>query len=271
MIGHKIIYAIKTKLNTIAASRISELKQTAIMDFCKKAQLLRTPENCSKWLLERNIFISPKECKVILDYFFSSGKTGAFIWGKGIDPQQYMYKKILSIFSEINDDSFILEVGPGNLPLFREEKYKNLFYCDFNLQDNGIINFSEHEWGKGLYRKIVKGGWENLSDVRNRLNSQFNSKLDKFDLICGSHSFEHNRQPVKSLREVCNVLKKDGIVALFVPDGDSTWNGNYDKTHTMYLCKDMVDDLFQAAGGFYDVRCEQFRTNMDLLITAKKK
>lgn len=232
-----------------------------IWHFCLEAQMLRNPENCSRYF---NNKYSVKVCEDVIQYLFDSRKTGAYYFAKDKAPQPYMQKYIKKTFPEINTNSYIMEIGPGNNPIFLESEFPNWYSCDINYED-GIINFSEQIWGKDMYKHICKGGWENLSEVceKNGLPSQY-------DLVCGSHSFEHNHRPIKALKECAKILKENGILVLFVPDGYSTWSGNYDKTHTLYFTDEMVEDFFDAAGGFSDISCKQFRKNMDLVITARK-
>ena len=236
-----------------------------VYKFCITAQMLRTPENCARTLRLNGFDVTEQQCAVVIQYLFDEQKMGAFVYGKGIDPQPYMKQALVNRFPELKDkESYILEVGPGNLPIFDESEYRNWYGVDINY-NNGVINFNEQLWGKNKYTKIYTGGWENLSEVvLDRISNI------RFDLVCGSHSYEHNHKPVKALKESANVLKTGGILALFVPDGYSTWFGNYDRTHSMYLTSEMIEDLFDAVGCFEEVNCEQFRPNMDLIITAKR-
>lgn len=231
-----------------------------VLAFCTKAQVLRNGENCAKYY---NNKYSSVDCEEAINYLFTIRKMGAFFYGKDQDPQQHMADFILDSIESINNDSFILEVGPGNLPLFYENEYSHWFGVDNNYE-HGIINFGGKKWG-GFYQKIFAGGWENLSHAVNK-----NIGSQKFDLVCGSHSFEHCTMPISALKEASLVLKDSGYLAIFVPDGYSTWPGNYDKTHTIYPSIAMLQEFFKYANCFELVCCKQFRTNMDLVAIAKK-
>ena len=238
----------------------SILAREDILTFCEKAQVLRTPENCSAFY---NNKYSIDECKMIMDELFDKRVMGAYCLCDG-PPQGEMRKWILNKYREISDDSFILEVGPGDLPLFDEKKFSNWYACDFNYLD-GSIYFSGNIWGKNKYKKIVKGGWENLSEVRDAFSIDL-----EFDLVCGSHSFEHNHKPITAIKEAAKVLKMGGRMICFVPDGYSTWPGNYDRTHTLYMTEDMIRDLFSCVHNMELEFVSTFRTNMDLVFVAKK-
>lgn len=261
------MWSVKTNIERrYRKKRVAQYGKDAIKDiyhFCLTAEEVRTAENCSQYYGGK---YSVKVCEDVIQYLFDARKMGAYYFAKDEDPQRYMQEYIIKNFSEINRNSYIMEVGPGNNPLFLEGEYPNWYSCDINYK-NGIINFSGKIWGKGMYQHIYEGGWENLSEV-----CATNMLPTKYDLVCGSHSFEHNHRPIRALNECAKVLKENGILVLFVPDGYSTWSGNYDKTHALYFTQEMVEDFFEATGGGYkDVCCKQFRKNMDLVITARKR
>lgn len=229
--------------------------------FCTEQQVLRTPENCAEFY---NGKYSVSDCNEAIRYLFNTRKMGAYYFEAEAGPQKYMQKYILDHIPTITPKSIILEVGPGNLPIFYEKDFPNWYGIDRNNR-NGIIYFSGKEWG-GFYSHLYTGGWENIASV---VDAEIEMK--KFNLVCGSHSFEHCFKPVTALKESGNVLEKGGYLVLFVPDGFSTWQGNYDKTHTLYMVPDMIEEFFYYAECFELEKCEQFRPNMDLVVIARKK
>ena len=231
-----------------------------VYKFCKEQQVLRTAENCADFY---NGKYSVSDCKDAINYLFNTRKMGAYYFEANADPQKYMKKYILDNISNINENSKILEIGPGNLPLFDEQNYPNWYGIDYYNRD-GIINFSGHEWG-GFYSRLYTGSWDEIADVVER-----EIEIKKFDLVCGSHSFEHCFKPITALKGAGEVLVSGGYLVLFVPDGFSTWSGNYDKTHTLYLVPAMIEEFFEYAACFNLITCEQFRVNMDLVIIAQK-
>lgn len=251
---------IKKKLLLARVEKYPKSLLSDVLEFCKQEQILRTGLNCAEFYENK---YSEKQCNDAIEYLFLKNQMGAYCRCEG-SPQGIMREYILDSVDRINKDSMILEVGPGDNPLFDENEYKNWYSCDYNYSE-GAINFSGKIWGKNKYKHIVKGSWENLTEVRNNYGEELS-----FDLVCGSHSFEHNHRPVKALVEARKVLKSGGHIVVFVPDGYSTWPGNYDKTHTLYFDEQMAQDFFEAAGGYTNVICKSFRINMDLAIIATK-
>jgi SAM-dependent methyltransferase len=247
----KLLYGNKITNNTL----------DDVLYFCKNAGMVRTPENCASYFQGK---YDSKTCKIAMQILIEKRLMGAYTFASNADPHPYMQKYILDTIPGITADSTIMEVGPGNHPLFSEKEYPNWYGCDLNYKD-GKIAFSNQEWGKGLYKKIYNGSWDNLAAVCSE-----NNLPDNFDIICGCHSFEHTYKPITALKQAAQILR-GGHLVLFVPDGYSTWPGNYDKTHTLYMVPDMVNDFFYYADCFVNITCKQFRANMDMVITARKK
>ena len=178
-----------------------------------------------------------------------------------------MREFIMSKFPTINNDSFILEIGPGRSPVFPITDYKNWYAVDKYYQDNKI-NFRSLNWAINQYPedRICAGSWETLSDSIKALN-----KSNEYDLIVSSHSYEHCFKPIASLIEASKVLKKGGILALFVPDGFSDHSSaRNEMTHTLYLVPEMIEEFFKYAGVFHELEVVSFRPNADFAIIAKK-
>lgn len=212
---------------------------------------------------------SEKKCGRVYAWLLAHRKLGAYYFEEGVPPQKYMQKYILDKFPEISNESAILEVGPGDHPLFMESQYRNWRGLDKGYSENesgGSIRFHEFDWGKGKYTKLYKGGWENISAA-----CAENGIQQKFDLVCGSHSYEHTYKPITALREAGKVLREHGLLVLFVPIGFSLEHGNKDFTHTIYLVPEMIEEFFSEAGCYEEIRYETFRPNLDYVITARKK
>lgn len=250
----------KKRARKIRLKKYDEKEIKEVYDFCCRAKTLRTPENCSSYFVGK---YSVQKCKDIIEELFETGRMGAYCLCEG-PPQEKMRQWILENYPIITNESNILEVGPGDHPLFDENDYPNWYGCDYNY-DEGVIRFSGNVWGKDKYKKIAKGSWENLSDVR----KHFDRSLE-YDLVCGSHSFEHNHMPIKAIKEASKILKTGGLMICFVPDGYSTWEGNYDRTHTLYMTSEMAIDLFDVIDDMQLIECKSFRTNMDLVFVARK-
>lgn len=212
---------------------------------------------------------SEKKCGRVQAWLLAHRKLGAYYFEEGVPPQKYMQKYIIENFPEITNDSAILEIGPGDHPLFKESQYRNWCGLDKGFSENengGSIRFHEYDWGKGKYTRLYKGGWENISAACADHGIEQN-----FDLVCGSHSYEHTSKPITALREAGKVLKENGVLVLFVPIGFSLNPGNKDFTHTIYLVPEMIEEFFEEAGCFEEVHYETFRPNLDYVITARRK
>lgn len=210
-----------------------------------------------------------EKCKRIHIELLKERKIGAYYFAKSEPPQKYMRKYILDKYPEITKKSSILEIGPGDNPLFPEKEYLQWYGLDKGYRKNengGVIKFHEFDWGKGKYTRLYEGGWENISEVcaQNELNKSF-------DLVCGSHSYEHTAKPITALREAGKVLKCGGLLVIFVPIGYSLNAGNKDFTHTIYLVPEMIEEFFDEAGCFTELHYETFRPNLDYVIVARKR
>ena len=140
--------SIKAMQNIVLNGNEIKINQKFLYDvyeFCKTAQMLRTGYNCSRFY--NNVY-SEKECEIAINLLFHNRKMGAYYFEKDADPQKYMRQYIISNISTIDFNSKILEIGPGNLPLFSEIDYKNWRGIDYNNVD-GTIFFAGKEWNGG--------------------------------------------------------------------------------------------------------------------------
>lgn len=233
----------------------------AIGDFFKNYQGFRNAYSCSKVTnIDENI------CEAVKQYLFQNRKLGLYYFEKDVPPQKYMRQYILEKFSQVRKESPILEIGPGNNPIFLKSEYKNWIGIDKNW-DGRAIRFRDRVWGENKYDEssIFSGGWENISQVCS------NNGIDyKFDLICSSHSYEHTFTPIQSLIEASKMLKSGGILVLFVPDGFSDDPNTKDPTHTIYAVPEMIEEFFKFARDYKHINIEPFRPDSDLVITAVK-
>lgn len=220
----------------------------------------RSVESCS-----RQLGISELQCAKIKHKLYKERKLGLYFFEAGKPPQKFMQDYILERFPHIFYNSKILEVGPGEYPLFDFNKYPEWRAVDRFLEDDEI-KFKNLKWAKNKYPKdkIKHGGYEDLSQL-------YKNELSSYDLVVGSHSYEHTLLPIKSLKEICSILKPGAVIVLFVPDGFSDDVNTKDPTHTLYLHKEMIKEFFFYAGGFKSICVESFRPNADLVISAIKE
>lgn len=220
----------------------------------------RTLDECA-----RQTGMNKKDCAQIKKKLYQERLLGNYFFQAECPPQKFMRNKIMEELQAVNVKSNILEIGPGEYPLFPPEEYSNWSGCDPNYDGEGIT-FREQRWAQGRYAKfdMRNGAWENLE-------STFPERKKSFDIVAGSHSYEHSCRPVTALRQAYNMLKPGGWIVLFVPDGFSDDPSNHDLTHTIYVVPGMLEDFFTFAGGFEKPRIEPFRPNADLFVLARKK
>jgi len=244
-------------INVKIAGKESEIEKVKTF-FYSYHDDFRTIKKCSEIT-----GINPKLCKIIKDYLQSNNEIGCFFYGE--NPQIEMHKYIVKKFSQISNDSNILEIGPGGNPIFDPRNYKNWWALDKYLEKD-TIEYGQFQWDAKKYpqNRIIKEKWEDLSNFLNKYNF-----IGTFDIIVASHVFEHTTEPIKCLIECRNALKNGGVIVLFVPDGFAVDSGK-DPGHTLYLVKSMILEFFKYTGGFMGIAIDSFRPDCDLVITAIK-
>jgi len=205
-------------------------------------------------------------CSRIKEYLYQSRQLGGYFFEADAPPHRYMRRHILRHYSWISKETRILEVGPGAHPVFPLREYSNWYAVDKYVVE-GIIRFKEKVWDHDLpvANRILKGRWEELSRL-------FENSGIVFDLIVGSHSYEHVFQPIQAIIEARRILRPGGVLANFVPDGYSDEPAaRMEMTHSLYLVPDMIREFFHCAGGFKNLVIEPFRPNYDLFFSAEKE
>lgn len=213
----------------------------------------------------RQTGFSVEQCSEMKQILRDYNLLGNYAFTPGAPPHSFMREEIHRRIPALNARSTIVEVGPGDHPLFPPEEYCNWVMCDPGYTGDSI-EFREHTWGVGRYPqdRAYRGSWEHLADV-------LPDRVATCDLVVGCHSFEHCFRPVTAIRQVATLLKPGGWLVLFVPDGFSDDPSNNDPTHTFYVVPGMLEDFFQAAGGFSSLVIEPFRPNADLIVLAQRE
>lgn len=255
----EIIDKIRRKKQT--ADYFNEDEYNMVLDFFKNHQDFRNEHTCSI-----ATGIEKTKCKFLKELCYKNRDLGMYFFEANADPQKYMAEYIIKN-TKIDEKSKILEVGPGSCPVFDFKDYKNWFGIDKNYLESNSIDFNGHNWARNKYPedKIFKYSWENISEIKKK-------NLNDFDIVVASHSYEHVFEPIKSLLEAADVLKKDGYLILFVPDGFSDEPAaRMEMTHTLYLVPKMIEEIFYYSKAFHNLKIESFRPNYDYVIVAQKK
>ncbi len=252
------------------------LKALIVKLYAKKSEIKRVQDFYCNYTGFRSFAACAKQtcldiwlCEAIKEYLYEKRMLGLYYFEENSPPQRYMREYILEKFSQIKADSYILEVGPGEHPLFPIKQYRNWYAVDkYYDYESGVIKFKDLNWGENKYpsEKIFSGSFEDLNKIFEPKGLSGN-----FDLIVASHSYEHVFKPIESLKQANKALVRGGIICLFVPDAFTDDLSTKDPTHTLYITKEMMEEFFHYAGGFKDISIEPFRPNADLVITAIKE
>ncbi len=256
----KVIERIKEKVLN-KTFKYSKEEYHKVLKFYKNYQNFRTIKNC-----EKETGLSQNKCEFLKKICYKNRALGRYFFEDKANPQKYMKNEILKK-TTIDENSYILEIGPGEYPIFDYREYINWIGTDKNYKNN-YIDFNGNIWSKNKYPKdrIYTISWENLSDMEKIFPDK------KFDLIVGSHSYEHVFRPIQSLIEAASLLKADGYIILFVPDGFSDEaDSRNEMTHTLYLTPEMIKEFFHYSKNYYGVEVQTFRPNYDYMVIARKK
>lgn len=253
----RIVFEIKVRIPTWT----TEDEVNAVFNFYRHYQDYRSLQNCAQ-----ATGFSLYKCARLKRKLYKDRRLGLYYFAAHTPPQKFMLERILKDNPGINNKSNILEIGPGDNPIFSYKIYENWYGVDKNFFD-GVIKFKDNKWAKGKYPsgRILQGGFENLTNI-----SHLNSFIGQFDLVVASHAYEHVLSPLQALRESFAMLRLGGRLILFVPNGYSDDKNSKDPTHTLYINPGMMREFFSAVGGFDDILIEDFRPNADFIISAQK-
>lgn len=233
----------------------------SVLDFFVNYQSFRTLYDCSKIT-----GIEINKCEYLKKLLYQDRKLGMYYFGEKLEPQPFMLEYIKKRIPSFSINSKIAEIGPGRYPIVSGSEYINWFGFDPNYK-NGYIDFCGRIWEPKEYpnKNVFNASWENCNEITTIANNSF-------DFIISSHSFEHVFEPIKSLNNAANLLKPNGYIVLFVPDGFSDEPAaRNEMTHTLYLVPDMIKEFFSYSGHYKNLSIETFRPNYDYVIVAQKK
>lgn len=110
-------------VNTALRSKREELSH--VLDFFTNHQDFRSLDACSE-----TTGIERLRCYIYREYLYGKNMLGLYHYGRNTQPQSYMRDIVLKKFPAISKESFILEVGPGEYPVFNYEEYTNWYGVD---------------------------------------------------------------------------------------------------------------------------------------------
>ncbi len=256
----KIKSSIRHIINKFFSYKYSPEMFFSVEHFYKDYQGHRNDYTCAKYT-----GYSIKDCTTIRRILYQNNLLGNYFFSPNTGPWEFMREEIHYRIRNLSTASVILEVGPGEHPVFPPELYPNWHMCDPNY-DGASINFKQFSWASQKYlpERSSTASWDTMADILITLHGQC-------DLVFGCHSYEHTFKPITALRQAHRLLRPGGWLAMFVPDGFSEDPNLHDPTHTLYIVPGMMEDFFAAAGGFTPPIIEPFRPNADLLILAQKE
>lgn len=252
----------KRKINDIKYIPTKD-EYNSVLNFFLNYQSFRTIYDCS---VETGLDID--KCEKLKKLLYQDRKLGMYYYKENADPQPFMFEYIKKLIPQFSYDLNIAEIGPGRLPIIADKKYINWVGIDYNFK-NGHIDFNGRIWEINNYptNNVYQGSWEDCSTIK-----ELQNKINTFDFVIGSHSFEHVFKPIESLNKAAELLKPNGYIVLFVPDGFSDEPAaRSEMTHTLYLVPDMIKEFFQYSGKYKNLKIETFRPNYDYVIVAQKK
>ena len=120
----------------------------------------------------------------------------------------------------------ILEIGAFFNPIFPKSKGYNTKVLDaFSKQE--LLKIASGETTEPGYAGALKLSESQIAAIED-VDYLWNKSLDesisspnslkpKFDLICSSHNFEHQPNPLKFLQDVESLLSEDGVCTMAIP------------------------------------------------------
>lgn len=200
-----------------------------------------------------------------------------------------------------------------NQHYFKNNNSNSVGYEDYAQDRPNIIKTFEKRWRQiekfhptkgrvldlgcamGFFLEVARNhGWETcgveLSNYASHIAQKnfgdkiFNGSLDKtclsdnfFDIITMWDYLEHIRNPVRELKRVWHLLKKDGLIVLSTPNTASwphkifkdKWMGYKDQEHLYYFSADNVIMLLKEAG-FKILKSERVGKYVSLALFIKR-
>lgn len=149
---------------------------------------------------------------------------------KRLKSHLYLFKNKIGL--EIGGPSNIFS-NNGEFPIYSSAK--KIDGCNFSNKTIWEGNITNNLY---LHNKIILGN-QYICDVQN-INSNINLK---YDFIISSNCLEHIANPLKAIEKMLNVLNKEGLIVLIVPNKTINFDHYREYTPFNHLLDDFKNDV----------------------------
>jgi SAM-dependent methyltransferase len=144
----------------------------------------------------------------------------------------------------------ILEIGPFFNPIFPKKEGFNTTTIDVFTKEK-LIEIGKNEV------KLDDNTLKAIEEVdliwKGSLSESVSSINSKFDLICSSHNFEHQPNPLKFLMDVSDLLTENGVCSLAIPISSRCYDLFRDLSNTQdYLYRYLANRTKPSLIDIYD-------------------
>ncbi len=129
-----------------------------------------------------------------------------------MDFRDYIRSKIL----KKNDR--ILEFGPLIRPIVDKKDYPNIFFADVRSTEDIMKLYTSSDYMQATGIDVDINSVAEIDYVINKSYAETFKDKEKFDVVYLSHVIEHMPDIVFFLKDVANILKKNGKLILLYPD-----------------------------------------------------
>lgn len=200
-------------------------------------------------------FLNPKMSQEKLFEYYSKQSRiprSEVITGSPFDEQMQLQVDYIKQFVKLKDNLKVLEIGCAEG--FFLKKLQEAF-----TQQNVFL------YGVELSKKYLEQAKKNLKDavIFDTPLEETDFKELKFDLIVLRHVFEHLSEPAGVLASLRNLLEKDGVLYIEVPDSQNIvvqLSSFYHHEHLLYFTPAILENYFESQG-LETIRSERFEDN----------
>lgn len=200
-------------------------------------------------------FLNPKMSQEKLFEYYSKQSRlprSEVVTGSPFDEQMQIQIDYIKQFVSLKDNFKVLEIGCAEgffLKKFQDSCHRQNIFL----------------YGVELSKKYLEQAEKNLKNavIFDTPLEETNFKELKFDLIVLRHVFEHLSEPANVLASLRNLLQKDGVLYIEVPDSQNIvaqLSTFYHHEHLLYFTPVILENYFESQG-FETIRSERFENN----------